>query len=115
MTDPKIENRLKALIAEERRALMKGQFDRISEIIEEKRALTQHLQTARLPPKRASELKDGLRRNQELYDQALAGIRNVASRLGDLNRLRRSMDTYDRQGQKQTIDAPVSNALERRA
>ncbi|MCT4557792.1 MAG: flagellar protein FlgN [Pelagimonas sp.] len=115
MTDKEIKFRLETLIDEERNALIKGDFDRISELMEEKQALASDLERHRFSPNELAPLKRGMRRNQELFDQALAGIRNVAARLGDLSRARRSMDTYDSEGRKYTIEAPTDHRLEKRA
>lgn len=115
MTDQPIADRLKSLLDAERAALLKGDFDRLSELMEEKQALAEALSHRPLAPGEATPLRDGLRRNQELFDQAMAGIRNVAARIGDLNRARRATDTYDAHGKRQTIDAPASKRLERRA
>ena len=115
MTDQPITERLKTLLESERTALLAGDFDRLSDLMEEKQTLAAVLADRPLAASDVVPLRDGLRRNQELFDQAMAGIRNVAARIGDLNRARRATDTYDAKGQRQTIDAPGSNRLERRA
>lgn len=115
MTDAALKSRLATLIEDERTALLTGDFDKIAELMDEKQALAVDLDQVDLPSAEVAPLRDGLRRNQELFDQALAGLRNVASRLGELQRVRRSMDTYDQRGNKMTIDAPRDNKLERRA
>lgn len=114
MTDATME-RLGALLVAERTALLEGDFDRIAELMEEKATLVADLEGRALNAEAVAPLRDGLRRNQELFDHALAGLRNVATRLGDLNRIRKSMDTYDAQGRRNTIDAPSTPTLERRA
>lgn len=108
-------NRLTTLLEEERAALLGGDFDRIAALMEEKAALVAALEGRSLDAETVAPLRDGLRRNQELFDHALAGLRNVAARLGDLNRIRKSMDTYDAQGKRKTLDAPAIPKLERRA
>ncbi|ASP19787.1 FlgN protein [Antarctobacter heliothermus] len=115
MTDQNVAERLKALLEAERTALLEGDFDRLSTLMEEKQALAEALAHRPLSVSEVTPLRDGLRRNQELFDQAMAGIRNVATRIGDLNRARRATDTYDAHGKRQTIDAPASKRLERRA
>ena len=114
MTDT-TTTRLAALLESERTALLEGDFDRIADLMEEKSALLAELEGKPLDAEEVAPLRDGLRRNQELFDHALAGLRNVAARLGDLNRVRKSMDTYDAQGRRTTIDAPAARTLERRA
>lgn len=116
MTDtPNLSERLQHLLDAERAALLAGDFDRIAELMEEKQVFVKELEDNPIRNEELAPLRDGLRRNQELFDQALAGIRNVAARLGDLNRVRRSMDTYDAQGRRHTIDTRDSKKLERRA
>lgn len=115
MTDIAIADRLRTLITAEREALLSGDFDRLSELLEEKQRLADALAETPSLPGDLAPLRDGLRRNQELFDHAMAGLRNVAARLGDLNRARRATDTYDAKGKRQTIDAPSANRLERRA
>ncbi|SMX32203.1 hypothetical protein [Maliponia aquimaris] len=115
MTDSAITERLKILIAAEREALLKGDFDRLSDLMDEKQGIAEELANRPLTQGELQPLRDGLRRNQELFDHAMAGLRNVAARLGDLNRVRRATDTYDAKGRRQTIDTPAANRLERRA
>ncbi len=116
MTEVEWTNRLTALIEEERLALLNGDLDSIAEIIERKRELI--TQFAENPPDSVKDIEPfrlQLRRNQMLYDHALAGLRNVADRLGTLRKLRKSLDTYDARGQRQSIDSAKENQLERRA
>ena len=113
--NPTETDRLQALIEAEREALLNGDFDRIAELLDEKQALVEALDSHPPQPESLAPLKDGLRRNQELFDQALAGIRNVASRLGELGRVRRSLDTYNEKGQRFQITTPARKRLEKRA
>ena len=117
MTDLKdISRDLDQLLEEERAALLEGDLARIAAIVDTKAALIEDLRNA--DPAQASEiapLQSKLRRNQELFDQTLAGIRNVAARLGDMRRLRREMETYDKQGKRTTISEPAQTRLEKRA
>ncbi|MFZ7091098.1 flagellar protein FlgN [Primorskyibacter sp. 2E233] len=108
-------DRLKELIAAERKALLEGDFERIAELMEEKQDLAFGLSETATNEEDVAPLRDGLRRNQELFDQALAGLRNVANRLGHLNRLRKSLDTYDEKGRRTTLNGPEEKKLEHRA
>ena len=54
-------------------------------------------------------------RNQEMLDGALAGIRNVASRMAAFRKIRRSLETYDESGQKTVIQGEVIRKVEKRA
>lgn len=115
MTDDTLTNRLAVLIRAEREALLAGNFDRISDLMDEKQGIMGEIGADDVDAQALTPLRDGLRRNQELYDQALAGLRNVAARLGDLNRARKSTDTYTASGSKMTLRAPEVKRLERRA
>lgn len=115
MDERTLTKRLEELIDAERAALISGDFDRISELLDEKERLVGSLHDLPLDHEVLTPLSDGLRRNQELFDAALAGIRNVAARLGDLNRVRKSVETYDSTGKKHSLSAPEVQRLERRA
>lgn len=119
MTDEKTQDILDALtdlIEEERAALLSGQIDAISELLQRKENLIAALEESQPTNRGALEaLQIRMARNQVLYDQALQGIRNVADRLSALRRLRKSLETYDQLGRKTEIAAPVANRLERRA
>ncbi|MCR8549498.1 flagellar protein FlgN [Salipiger sp. P9] len=107
---------LDSLLDRERAALLEGALDRIGPLTDEKATLIAQL-TERPPddPEAIRPLHLKLRRNQQLFDQALAGIRNVADRLGALRQIRKSMQVYDAQGQRATIGAAGETRLERRA
>lgn len=114
-TNPTIAEKLEQLLEDERKALLEGDFDRIETLLEEKEALAHGVEGQHLTEETLEPLRDGLRRNNELYNQALAGLRNVAARLTDVNTVRKSLNTYDSSGQAQVIDAPADKRLERRA
>ncbi|MBV7395355.1 flagellar protein FlgN [Mameliella sediminis] len=115
MTEQPITKRLTILLEAERAALLAGDFDRLADLMEEKQSLAEDLADRSLDAEEVAPIRDGLRRNQELFDQAMAGLRNVAARIGDLNRVRRATDTYDASGRRQTIGTSGANRLERRA
>lgn len=115
MNDLPLTQQLNELIQTENAALLAGDFDTISDLLERKETLVQELAESDVNPNELAALQIGMRRNQELFDHALAGIRHVASRLGDLQTIRRSMNTYNAYGHSLTIDAPQKNTLERRA
>lgn len=109
-------DQLAALIEEERAALLSGTLEKLADILARKEALIEALKRAE--PQDRSELEAlqaRVTRNQELFDQALHGIRNVSNRLGALRRLRRTLETYDELGRKTAIADPAASRLERRA
>lgn len=115
MTEVETKERLEALISEEREALINGDFEKIAELMEEKEEMTQDLSDLRLPAGELAPIKNGLRRNQELFDEALKGIRRVSARLVELQTVRKSINTYDALGRGFSIDVPSPNKLEKRA
>ena len=108
-------SKLDALLKAERQALISGDFDAIARFFDEKQALLEQMEHT-MPERGILEpLREKLRRNHELFNQALAGLRNVANRIGDVSRVRRVLNTYDAKGRARKIDAPGTPLLERRA
>lgn len=107
--------RLKTFIKDEKEALLTGNFERISELLEEKAALLAEIPHLEKDEEMLAPVRAGLRRNEELFDHALAGLRNVANRVGQANRLRKSLDTYDEAGRRTSLGEPGGKTLERRA
>ena len=115
MQDNTTMSNLDALLKEERQALICGDFEAIARLFDEKQALLEQMEHT-MPERGILEpLREKLRRNHELFNQALTGLRNVANRLGDVSQVRRVLNTYDAQGRARKIDAPGAPLLERRA
>ncbi|WP_372835712.1 flagellar protein FlgN [Puniceibacterium confluentis] len=115
-TDADITVALDRLLDEERTALLAGELSRIEGIIHRKSALIDALAESSIDDFAAvSALQVKLRRNQTLFDQALAGIRTVASRLSSLRQLRKTLETYDHHGRKSALLIADNTKLERRA
>lgn len=107
---------LDALLEKERDLLLKGQIDTIEDILSSKEALIDTLvQMDREDIRELQGLQDKLSRNQLLLDGALHGIRRTAARLAALRKVRRTLETYNESGHKQTIEGRVARKLERRA
>jgi flagellar biosynthesis/type III secretory pathway chaperone len=107
---------LDGLLEEERAALLVGDLEKVSGLLERKEELIDAL--SRLDAADAEALKSlntKLHRNQALLDKALEGIRSVAKRLSALRRVRRSLDTYDEKGERKAIDMDQTGTLEKRA
>ncbi|WP_417723144.1 flagellar protein FlgN [Salipiger sp.] len=111
-----VSEALSNLLDLERQALLVGDLKTIGILLEEKSVLVGQLANQNadsgdgLQPVQAK-----LKRNQELFDQALAGIRNVADRLGILREIRRSMNVYDAQGRREVIAELQERRLEKKA
>lgn len=113
MTD--VTKRLTALIEAEREALLAGDLQRVEGLLDEKSALAQELSTLATPPETLAPLRRALQRNQDLFDRALEGIRNVVSRVSDMQKARKSLETYDAQGQRASVPSGTKRRLEKRA
>ena len=107
---------LETLLRHERESLLAGALGDIAPLMDEKIALISQLRDD--PPddaERVRRLHATMLRNQTLFDQTLAGLRNAAERVGTMQQLRRSMEIYDATGRRATIDMPPSQRVERRA
>ncbi|QJF52992.1 flagellar biosynthesis protein FlgN [Roseobacter ponti] len=112
----RIFDALDDLLDEERTALLEGNLDHVARLLETKETLIDALADLDANEvKPLQELDKKVRRNQVLLDSALAGIRSVAERLTALRRVRRSLDTYDAKGVRQTIDMVSDKSVEKRA
>ncbi len=111
-----VSKKLNDLLETERKALIAGDLDAISSMIEEKGDLIETLHDLD-PLARPSleELQDKIVRNQALLDSALQGIRKVASRIAALRKARKALETYDARGHIRTIEGEVVRIIERRA
>ncbi|MGR3373859.1 hypothetical protein [Pseudooceanicola nanhaiensis] len=117
MTDEttRIFDALDALLERERLALLQGRLELLSDILAEKEGLIDRLTERPLGGDELTTLRGKAERNQELMDNTLRGIRSVASRLGTLRRLRRSLETYDQAGRRKTIVTQGGSQVEKRA
>jgi len=115
-TAQNIMDQLDGILDSERQALLAGDLDQLSGLLEKKEGLIDALNM--LAPTDRDELQhlqEKLGRNQALLDGALQGIRKVAARLSAYRKIRRSMDTYDESGRKRTIPGAVNHKVEKRA
>lgn len=106
---------LGALLDEEHTALMSGDFERISSLLDEKEGILKRLETTCETPADLLPLQEKFRRNHRLFDQSLAGLRAVAARLGALAQIRKSLSTYDENCQKESLTGSHQHRLEKRA
>lgn len=115
---------LDALLDRERAALTGGALDQLTALMEEKDAIMDRLgalggetggETGAAGGDRLAPLRDKVRRNQELLDSALSGIRAVADRMAELRRVRDGLETYDRAGRKTRVGIRADQRLEKRA
>ena len=104
------------LLDAERAALLIGDIDQIGRLMEQKESLIETLnEQETLDRSTLENLNSKVERNQELLNSALDGIRTVARRLATMRRIRRTLDTYDAQGRKNSIVLDQEQTIERRA
>ncbi len=107
---------LDELLEQERKALLKGDFDGLAALHDEKTALIDSFnELDQADAERVQDLQVKLGRNQELLNAALDGIRGVAKRLAEVRRVRTSLDTYTQNGAKTSIETNAEKAVEKRA
>ncbi|MEP5731436.1 MAG: flagellar biosynthesis protein FlgN [Sulfitobacter sp.] len=107
---------LHELLDAEREALLKGDLEKLNEMLSPKEALIDAIIDAELKDRAALEVLDTkVRRNQLLLDGALEGIRAVASRMAKLREVRGTLETYGADGKKHDIPLQVDSSVEHRA
>ncbi len=107
---------LDALLDSERRALVSGNLDELSQLHERKEKLISALNALdRLEAKALAGVRKKMSRNQALLSSAMEGIRTVADRMAELRRIRQSLSTYDRDGKRHQIPTSTEQKLEKRA
>jgi flagellar biosynthesis/type III secretory pathway chaperone len=104
------------LLEAERAALLTGDLDNVGRLFERKEALIEELSAIEDCEAQAlQDLQGKMKRNQDLLNSALEGIRTVAGRLAALRRVRSSLETYDSKGTRRTIEVAKDGAVEKRA
>lgn len=104
------------LLDDERAALLAGDIDRISRLAHRKEILIDTLNALQAPPQEGmAALQGKVARNQTLLNSALAGIRAVSDRMAALRRVRQSLDTYDQNGRRCSLDTQQPPKVEKRA
>lgn len=107
---------LDTLLEEERRVLLAGDLTAIRALLERKETLIKQLGTLEGAAERELQgLQVKALRNQALLDGTLRGIRTVATRMGTLRRIRKTLETYDEAGQRREITTQQDHQVEKRA
>lgn len=104
------------VLDKERKALLEGDLDTISELLAKKEELFEALREIEFDSVEGlGGLQGKAARNQVLLDGALKGIRAVAERMNTMRQVRKNLETYDRSGRKTTIQSAVEHKVEKRA
>ncbi|ETX13866.1 hypothetical protein OCH239_06635 [Roseivivax halodurans JCM 10272] len=107
---------LDQLLEEERAALLGGDLAALDKLLERKSVLIETLaREATSIPQELEPLQIKLRRNRELFEQALAGLRAVSDRLQALREVHEGGETYDVSGRRRSIEKGAQHRLEKRA
>ena len=101
---PDTVNLLDDLLDREREALLAGDLDKIAGLHEEKAQAIDRLNKLDLKEEeQVMALRQKADRNQELLNSALDGIRSVARRLAEVRRVKESFETYDSNGNRNSV------------
>ena len=98
-----LDQTLLDLLFEERRAILAGEFDKLSGLALRKEALFDDLAAAAVTVPRLRQIGAQVSRNQRLLAAALHGLREVGDRLGLVREVRNSLSTYDSSGLKSNV------------
>jgi hypothetical protein len=98
------ETGILAHLADERAAILRGDFDALAKISAEKPALFARIDAMPVPPvDMLDKIGTMASRNLLLLAAALSGVRVAASRIAAVKRVRDNLDTYDSDGHRATI------------
>lgn len=97
-------DRLLALLDAERTAILAGAFDTLAAQAQQKADLFDSVASEAKPdPLQLRLLGARVSRNQELLQAAMAGVRDVQTRMAALTAAQSTLNTYDRSGQPSQI------------
>ena len=107
---------LDRLLDRERGALIEGELELLGQLMLEKESLIERINAIdSMAQASLAGVHDKVTRNQVLLNSAMEGIRAVASRMADLRRVRRGLETYDRSGRKTRFGTERRSSVEKRA
>ncbi|MHA6327109.1 flagellar biosynthesis protein FlgN [Roseivivax sp. CAU 1753] len=106
---------LDSLLDTEREALLTGNFAKIEELLHEKEELLNAWEKVDPSNESGTPVIGKLRRNLRLYDEALAGLRAVAEKIGASTRGRSDLRFYNQDGQASDLSTSHPKGLEKRA
>lgn len=112
---------LDTLLEAEKAALLQGNLEQVTSILETKEALIDKLNALQkaslegLNEQSLAAVHGKIQRNQTLIRSSLEGIRAVADRISGLRRVRQGLETYDQSGKKTQFSTTTSASVEKRA
>ena len=109
-------SQIHALLEKEHNALVNGNLDMLVKLLDQKQTLVDALNASPLSDVgRLRGLQTKAIRNQAMLESATRGIKSVSNRLSTLQKVRKSLESYDASGKKRTITGSQKNTLEKRA
>lgn len=107
---------LEDVLDAERAALLGGDLDGMRRLVDRKEKLVEQFATVPDPDLQSvRNLSEKMKRNQGLLTESLKGIKSVSDRLAALHRVQHSLDTYDANGTKCTVQMKANARVEKRA
>ena len=109
------------LLEAEKAALLQGNLEQVTSILETKEALIDKLNALQkaslegIDEQSLAAVHGKIQRNQTLIRSSLEGIRAVADRISGLRRVRQGLETYDQSGKKTQSSTTTSASVEKRA
>lgn len=104
------------ILERERDGLLSGDYAGLEQLAEQKSELISKISAmAGSQRMKLSGLRARASRNQDLFESARKGLRDVSARLEEMQEVRDSLQTYGANGRRQAFVAPKSHSFERRA
>lgn len=106
---------LSDLLDAEREALLKGNLEKLNELLAPKETLIEAMNAVPQTDLSKMQMLDGkVNRNQLLLDGALDGIRAVAQRMARLREVKGALETYGADGKRHNIQPESDSSVEHR-
>lgn len=114
-TNAVMTEELSELLDAEREALLKGNLDKLNELLVPKEALIEAMNAVPQTDLTSMQMLDNkVKRNQLLLDGALEGIRAVAGRMAQLREVKGALETYGADGKRRDIQLDSDSSVEHR-
>ncbi|MFW2589579.1 hypothetical protein [Sagittula sp. SSi028] len=94
---PKLK-KLRQLVELEHQALIRGEFEKLCDIHQEKQSFLSALSLTNEDAEVIEEVREKMKRNHILFNESLAGMRAVISRMQLKTSTARTTNTYDARG-----------------
>lgn len=107
---------IERILEKERDGLISGDYAGLELIAEQKADLIEQISNmAGSQRMKLAGLRSRASRNQDLFESARSGLRDVSARLQEMQDVRDKLQTYAANGQREAFAAQKPHSLERRA